>query len=224
MLAAGAFALAANQSARASAELTITVGATTVTYTDLGGTGGISTPGGPVGISIGGYQISVGAVTKPALGGATLPELDISSVNVSGGSTTTPLVITFSDISYGPTNGALQLKLSGNDISGNQTVSMSLYGGNSNSLFDESHLLGSVGPLGGNGSTFAGSLVGGVVNSGSYSLTETVTILGVGHTSLDASISSVPDGGSTVAMLGLALVGVGCVRQKLSGLKALVLG
>ncbi len=221
ILAVGILSAIATRSAQATtAELELISGATTIIVPDNGAgdtnpaTGAVVWSG-----TINGWTVTfAGGTTKPVIGSVTTPNLDISTFAVlSSGSGT--LQVLFSDTGFGPTTGAADSLITGS-IQGSQTVVFTTYGGNSNTIFDTSNLLTSTGTLSGNFPTqFASGVLG--AKTGPYSLTEELTLTGSGNSSLDARLT-VPDGGSTVGLLGLALVGLGIVHFRLNGFKGLV--
>jgi hypothetical protein len=160
------------------------------------------------------------AETKPALGNAANPIMDINAqVTSLTFSPTRNLVITFFDTDFGPSPSAFLAQLSGHTITGTpQAVSYNTYYSALNNGATTSAL------------TASGSLPGPNYNSlvsGSagtlalYSLTQVLTIGGAGTApgasySLDASLTGVPDGGTTVMLLGAALSGLAFLRRKLA--------
>lgn len=133
------------------------------------------------------------------------------------------------DLSFGaytPTGGSLWIFFSEDGFTAQGTAFASIggttqgsvafggFGGTSNALFDysSSNLL-TILPSSSAyyGPSFSGSTFGGTVNSeGAYSLTEVVAInqIGAGLTTGDAMLS-VPDGGTTMLLLGAGLLALG---------------
>jgi len=217
VLTVGALALAAAPSARATAELELISGASTVIVAD-GGAGDTNSLAGAISFSgsVGSFDLTITTtgITKPLLGSATVPFLDLNSLQVSSG--IGALTILFSDTGFGPTNTNFLSQIGGTINNGGGSLSFATYESATNTLFAESTLLTSQGPFG--SGAFSGSSNSSVLSLASpYSLTEVVTInhsIG-GATSFDGSLStSVPDGGSTVALLGAVLVGFEGLRRK----------
>jgi hypothetical protein len=69
------------------------------------------------------------------------------------------------------------------------------------------------------GPTYFNTTSGPVGLAAGYSLEQYISIAGqtaVGSYSLDASLNTTPDGGTTVMLLGAALSGLALLRRKLS--------
>ena len=162
------------------------------------------------------------AETKPAIGSALAPVMDLSvqATSLGGGRN---LNVSWSDNAFGPFNSAIGAKLTGQVVSG--TGSTVLY----NTYYDAANS-----PAGSTGGTIVGSLYttsgllaaptyfnsvnGATINNSAFGLTELLTITSVpgGSYSLDASLSGVPDGGTTVMLLGAALSGLAILRRKMA--------
>src|SRR5579872_428798 len=145
-------------------------------------------------------NVSIGE-TKPAIGNAAFPQLDISSLNVSTGAGT--LVITFSETGFGPTSGVGTSSIHG--LQDNGSVSL-VTKQNSTTLTS----------LGTYSSTVVSGSASAAVNGTSYGLTEQLTIVhhSAGVTLVDANFTvpigsgptpSVPDSGTTLGLLGCSL-------------------
>jgi hypothetical protein len=214
-LVAGVLALAAPPVAYAVPTLQLTDGVTTVTIEDMSGSDFNPTVGAVTFIgSVGNFSLNgTTGISKPVLGSATLPSLDLSSVEVSGPSGGGTLTIRFSDDFFGPTLGGVTASIGGTTPIGG-TVLYSTFADASNVPFGTSTLLTTQGPFGGpafSGTTFA--------NLGllSFSLTQEVVISHSSPglvTSFNAELKAVPDGGSTVAFLGAVLVGLESFRRR----------
>ena len=218
-LTVGAFVLAATPSARAVAELKFVSGGTTVIIMDNGSGDANLTTGilQVTNLVVGTFDISVGAnaVTKPIQGSATNPYLDVSSLVVSSGNGS--LQVYFSDTGFGPTTGFFTAAVGGTINSGGGNLTFKTYDDLGNNLFAETTLLTNQGPYG-------SGAFSGTVNSSSanlpapYSLTEEIDIThsSGGSSSFDANLqyNGVPDGGSTIALLGMVLVGIEGMRRK----------
>jgi hypothetical protein len=215
LLVAAVVGLAAPPLAYAVPTLRLTYGANTVEIADASGSdsnplAGAVTFIGPLGNFF--LNVSTG-ISKPVLGSATLPSMDLSSVDVSGPSGGT-LTILFSDDFFGPTFGGVTASIGGTT---GGTVLYSTYADASNVLFGMSTLLTTQGAFTGpafSGTTFAD------LGLPSFSLTQEVVIShgSAGATSFNAELKAapkaVPDGGSTAALLGAVLVGLESLRRR----------
>ena len=155
--------------------------------------------------TLGDYTVNISATgTTIARGGA--PSLDLDVANATAGAGATTLQVYYSDGAFGPTASSFTLATTGPASGG--PVTTSAYMGSS--LFATTTLLASsvdVYPFTVNGT---GPLVGT-----SYYLTMEDLITGT-EVSVDSHFSTVPDGGATMMLLGLALSGVGLLRKKLA--------
>jgi hypothetical protein len=147
-------------------------------------------------------------------------DLSVQATSLGGGRN---LNVSWSDNAFGPFNSAIGAKLTGQVVSG--TGSTVLY----NTYYDAANS-----PAGSTGGTIVGSLYttsgllaaptyfnsvnGATINNSAFGLTELLTITSVpgGSYSLDASLSGVPDGGTTVMLLGAALSGLAILRRKMA--------
>jgi len=173
--------------------------------------------------------ISTGTAYPPLVGPGTLSspvmDLSITATEIGDSSATHALTITFGADGFGPTAGAFAAILSGHVVSGagGQTVTY-------NSYYTGSPLNpASVTPPAGTLLTASGPVAPSVYNStvssagvslaAPYALEEVVTIGsspdGASY-SLDASLRTVPDGGTTAMLLGGALSVLGLIRRKLA--------
>jgi len=191
-------------------ELELISGATVVMVPT---TGGVATYNGPVGT----FSINVTTgITYPVQGTLSAPYMDLSSVDVSGG--TGALEILFSATGFGPTSGTLLSEIGGTVNNSGGSIAYSTYDSTTNALFAQTTLLTSEGPYG--AGAFSGSALSSVVSLASpYSLTEVINIShsAGGVSSFDANLSKVPDGGWTVALLGITLGGLEMLRRKMAG-------
>jgi hypothetical protein len=162
--------------------------------------------------------------TKPALGSATAPAMDLNVQATSLGLASRNLHVSWSDDAFGPFNSSLVAKLTGHVVSGTgagvqyQTFYQAGAGVWNTAAAPSWTLSTDSGVL--PPPTYASTL-NGAINQASFGLTEYVTIASSpgGSYSLDASIGGlpgVPDGGTTVMLLGAALSGLACLRRKMA--------
>ena len=106
----------------------------------------------------------------------------------------------------------------GGTLAGNATLTYNLYGDAGNTALATTTLLGTEGPFTGPGafSKNGNASVGLAVLGSHYSLTQQVVITatGAGTSSFDAE-AQVPDGGTTLVLLGGSMLGLGAIRRKL---------
>lgn len=204
-LLAFAAAAAISGSAYAIPTLVITDGITTQTIIDeTPGDGAFLTPGAVLfSGSIGNWAITVNnGTTKPLIGNASFPDLDLSFLAVSSGAGT--LSITFSDNGF-TANSGFTSKIGGTVGSGGSVSSALYLNGN---------------PISNSGPFTPGafsSTLNGNVNLG----TDDVIALGVTLTANGAGVVSsgdynvtVPDGGTTAVLVGLGLVGMSVAARR----------
>jgi len=186
------------------------------------------------GIAVDGWSISVTAETFPALGEGTLssPSMDISSIDASTSAGGT-LQIIFAGNDYNPASGGVAMSLNGAS-SGNVSGTYSAYYNTANKVTlpvssTETGLGGTLIDT----ATWSGSpinvLAYGTIGAvGPYSLTQDIKITssGASRVSFDANLSgaavpqtpvddsNVPDGGMTLTMLGIAMLGLAAIRSK----------
>jgi hypothetical protein len=152
--------------------------------------------------TVGDYTVSVTGVT---ITGGSSPFMDLDVAFATAGKGATKLDVFYSDGLFGPTGGTYMLDTTGPGTGGPVVTSAYL----------DTTVFGQTTALGGSTDGFPFTVnATGSLNAGSYYLTLEDSITG-SETSVDSSIS-VPDGGATVMLLGIALSGVGLLRKKLS--------
>src|ERR1035438_9120055 len=177
-------ALAVAGSALATATLTISDGVTTTT---------VASPSGTVNYVNGSFDsawsvVAVTGQTKPALGSASNPRMDLSIQATSLGPPR-PLVITFPDNSFGPPPTNFQATLTGPLTSGTgATITYNTYYDAANVTGAETTLLTTSSILA--PPIYSSTSTGGPINQAPCSLTQVVTIGGSpgGSYTLDASL------------------------------------
>ena len=194
---------------RISADL----GATWVTVRDIDGDGNVSFSGsvGTVGNM---WSVSVAAgETRPAIGSAQDPILNLSTLGVSSVAAGT-LLIEFSDKSFtAPLTGDyFTTSLSSQNALGGSTT-VQTYWDLDNTMFARTTRLGRITQTGLDDQSSIAS-TSALPEAGLYSLTTRVSIFHAadGSSSFDSGLvdpPGLPEGGSTVALLGLALLGLG---------------
>jgi PEP-CTERM motif len=208
----GAAALVCSPSAKATVQITLTNGASTATVTD-GGAGDVCAAVNCVTFSgsLGNYIINVS--TGIAQQGNN-PFLDLNSVNVAIAGNAGLLTIAMSSNDFTTSAQQFQFQVGGTSSLGGAS-SFAAYGGNSNTLFDTSHLIGSLSfpssPYSGTTSPVTGT------TANPYSLTIVAQLNGItaGSASFDAALDMVPEP-ATMALLGVTLLLVaGGLRRKL---------
>ena len=166
------------------------------------------------GPAVGAFTLNVGgAFSKPTLGTATSPRLDLSSFDLSTSAGTLVIRVTDTGFTSGPSSMFMSI---GGTTDG--TVSYEAYWDPSNAAFGMAHQIGSTlsfGP-GGTSYPFSGSSLAGDVGSvAPFSLTQVITITHATGgrfpkaTSFDAGLVAVPEPGATVLLgLGIAAMGI----------------
>ncbi len=154
--------------------------------------------------SIGVFSINVDTgLTKPVLGSATSPHMDLNFVTAATAAGT--LTLTFEDNNF-TYIGAFLDQIGGTLTApgGSSIIDYVLKNGN------QVTALGPFSPGAFSGSTTAGiSLVPGDV----LALRLVINMTGAGNASGDKEGQSVPDGGTTVLLLGAALSGLGLISR-----------
>jgi hypothetical protein len=172
--------------------------------------------------AIGNFTINMTTgVTQPASGSATNPMLSLDSMHVTGTAGGT-LTIMFSEIFYGPFNGDFDSHIGGTITPGG-SISYSTFADAGNALFGHGIALSNLGLF--NTPNYTGDAAA-TLALGSFSLTQVivVTLDANGSASFSASLNGVggrlpvptPDAGSTIGLLGAALIGLAALRRKLA--------
>jgi hypothetical protein len=205
VLAAAISAMTASD-AQAAQMLRLTQGASSVQITD-GGVGDSNPFAGAITFigSVGSYFLNVSTgVSKPVLGSAANPHMDLASLNMSGSGM---LTIEHTDTDFVGT-GPFAMHIGGTT---NGSVSYAAYFDSTNAAFGTGSAIDSLGPFG--GPAFAGSGGGGNAVITPYSLTQVVTLThtGFGISSFDAELIPEP---ATLALFGLGLIGVGAATSR----------
>jgi len=212
------FGITSVVSAVPTATLYITDGIGPV-QTVLANASGVASFNGTIGVWT--LVISTG-ITKPSQGSATAPSMNIAiqATSSAGGS----LWISYSDTAFTGV-GSINATMTGHVVNGApENVGMVVYGNTANVI----------GGLNANGTPLnAGSAIATIPVQGMpilasangllpgtypYALTDIVSLNSQGATtaSINTSFATVPDGGMTMAMLGLSLVAVEAVRRKVA--------
>jgi len=204
---AAAIVAAAISSAVAVPTLTISDGVTSTTLTD---------PSGVItfGTTLDSFWnvLIITGETKPAIGTATSPQLDLN-IQASSTAGSPNLTITLSDRNFGPTTGTFSAQLTGSVIAGpGQNVTFNTFYDAANVTSATTTALTSTNlpppsynsPL---------QVLSGPFSQPLYSLTEVITIGGSQGASglyhFDASLSLVPEPGSSCLLLsGAAILGI----------------
>jgi hypothetical protein len=178
--------------ADASGLMIVGTGASTGSYT-FGGT-------------VGNYTLNVTTGEgSPLL--SPIGSLELNSANTTLGSASGALTIEWSENGISGTGNTFSMAFGGTLISGaGSNVSNTDYESNTNSFFAQTNTIGTIGPYSGSaspGTAFSGTASGTAPVSGTYSLTQVITLNGVGTTSLQSSATLDP----TPEPISLVLLG-----------------
>jgi len=207
---AAAIVAAATGPAFAAATLTISDGVTTATLVDADGDGVIT-----FGSSFDSFWnvLILTGETKPAIGNATSPQLDLN-LQASSTAGAPNLTITLSDNNFGPTTGTFSAKQTGSVVAGpGQTETFSTFYNAANVLGATTTPLTSTGPLSAPNYSSPLEVFSAPFSQPLYSLTEVVTINGdqtaSGLYHFDSSLSLVPEPGTfSLLLAGAAAFGI----------------
>lgn len=203
VVAAAALAISAPL-AHANQMLTLISGSTTVTMPGVGGYANYSG-------AVGGWNVNVTTgLASPADGGIS-DSLDLNSIDSSVLGTPLPLLIDWDATGYSQPGGyAAQI---GGTLSAGISLTYATFYNGANAL---------TAPLTFSASPFAGSANGFVpfATATPFDLAQTIYITGAtapgSLTSFDANLTAVPDGGSTLILLGGAITAMTLIRSKKS--------
>jgi hypothetical protein len=179
----------------------------------------------------GGFTLNVSSTgnTKPLQGSASAPNMDLG-VSGSGSAGGQTVIIEFTDTGFVSPSGSYHTTLGANNTG---AIGTSMYTFIGTSAFDGASFLGGVptgapgsfiGPIGPLGDFDQGAVDGTAPKNDPYSITiaEVFTLPGNSDNkadvgiSVDGRVTSVPDGGNTLMLLGSALsvLGLGAFRRK----------
>lgn len=164
-------------------------------------------------------QFNLSITTSAPSGQAMLPTLTLSSLSYFGYRQGT-LTISLSEASLTTPGGTITSKINGQTTMG--SLSYSTFLDTSNKLFGKGTVLNTQGTF--SGGSFAGTASAALSSHSPFSLTETIilqqssrgrTTFGAVVVDPPAPVALVPDTGSTLAFLGLTLLGLEAIRRGL---------
>jgi hypothetical protein len=162
---------------------------------------------------VGDYSVNV--TTGEGSPTLTLGSLDLDSIDTASGASG-PLTIEWSENGITTPEGAWTMAFGGTFSSGaGSTISNSAYESNTNGFFAKTNTIGTIVPTF-TGISFSGTTSGSVSGvTAPYSLTEVVTLDGVGPTqySGDANLATAPEPASVV-LLGSVVLAAIALRRK----------
>jgi hypothetical protein len=162
-------------------------------------------------------------ITKPDQGSQSYPVMHLNTVEASSSAAGT-LTLYFSEWDFTSSGGALGFLTSLGGFSANGSVLYETYWAAGNVALNQANLASltlstnKLGSLTGGPGSFSGDQWGVILSAPSqYTLTQKVVIThaSAGTTSLDAHLT-VPDGGATLALLGMSLIGICVLKRKMS--------
>lgn len=172
-------------------------------------------------ISLGDFNLTL-SVGLADIGSDTSPIMDVLSFSMTSNSLVSDatLTIEFSDIGFGPTQGTGgRMSIGGHADVGTDIV-YTAYADGGNNYFAQTEAFDTISFYGLPGGGFSGDGAGtsSEVANTPYSLTQVIEIThpaGAMTTSSFDALLEVPDGGTTVSLLGLTLLGLGAGRRAL---------